>query len=627
MEGMKPARKSDVQRESITYAVRSSMRLLTKKDRIIFVSVTLIQMATGLLDLLGVFLLAYVTASALGISSGENEQGSSGGLFDILPMEAISDPDSLIVIAAVAALFLVTKSLLNILLTRIILVFLAQRQARVSANLAEQIMNKSILYLQSKPSQEFAYALTTGVNFATLMVLGQMTIALTEAVLLILLIIGLAIVSPLETIFAIVFFVFVAYFLHRILSTRAGRLGKISSSVEIGSYTAIQEAISNYREITVSNRRPYYVEYIRQFRQRASQVQADLSMVGLLPKYILEIALIVGAAILVASQLATRDAISALAVIALFLVAGSRILPSILRLQGAALVMRSAAGQAAPTYEIAEHFSPQKEDSSLKSKTESLIQLCHPTNTASFNPHVSMENVKFSYPDSQDFEISGITLNIRSGTSLALTGSTGSGKSTIADLILGIIDPDSGSVRVGGLEPSVAEAMWPGKIGYVPQLSAIANGSIRRNVALGIPEEEIDEAQVFAAIEQARLTEFLQSLPEGLNTHVGENGVRISGGQRQRLGLARALYSKPALLVLDEATSALDADTENAIIETLNRIHGDVTTIVVAHRLATVQQSDQVIYLENGLIMAQGTFQQVRSLSPGFDHQARTLGL
>jgi len=206
-------------------------------------------------------------------------------------------------------------------------------------------------------------------------------------------------------------------------------------------------------------------------------------------------------------------------------------------------------------------------------------------------------------------------------------GSTGAGKSTLADVIIGVLEPDSGSVTISGASPREAISRWSGAIAYVPQSVALVVGSVRENVALGLPADAIDDDMVWEALQRAHLADFLRNSREGLDTYIGERGMRLSGGQRQRLGIARALYTRPRLLVLDEATSALDAETEGAIVRTLDELEGEVSTITVAHRLATVRRADQLLYLEDGRIIAHGTFDEVRGQVKDFDRQASLLGL
>ena len=244
-----------------------------------------------------------------------------------------------------------------------------------------------------------------------------------------------------------------------------------------------------------------------------------------------------------------------------------------------------------------------------------------------FRPTIELSSVSFTYPNQSKPALCEISLVVQAGSSLAIVGPTGAGKSTLADVILGVIDPDLGQVSISGYTPRDVVTKWPGKIGYVPQAVALGNSTIRENIAIGRDRDEIDDEQVWASLAKAHLDGFVSQLPEGLDAPTGERGVRLSGGQRQRLGLARALYTDPKLLVLDEATSALDAETEYAISEVLNALSGRITLITIAHRLATVRKADGVIYLEEGRLIASGSFEDVRIQVPRFDKQAKLLGL
>jgi len=235
--------------------------------------------------------------------------------------------------------------------------------------------------------------------------------------------------------------------------------------------------------------------------------------------------------------------------------------------------------------------------------------------------------VSVTYPGADHPAVIDASVSVLPGKSLALVGSTGAGKSTLADVILGVVDPDLGSVTISGVSPREAVSTWPGAVAYIPQTVGLTEGTIRENVALGLPELAIDDSMVWEALERAHLADFLRDTREGLDTIVGERGVRLSGGQRQRLGIARALYTRPRLLVLDEATSALDAETEQAITETLRELEGQVTTITIAHRLATIRFADQVVFMRHGVIESRGTFEEVRASTPDFERQAHLLGL
>ena len=615
---------------NVRQTIKASLNLLSRRDRRILLLVTGAQMSTALLDLIGVLLLGVVSALSMSLISQSappvqvtsilSNLGLGGGTVTLV-----------IVLAAAAGFALISKSIINMLLTRRVLRFLANRQAMVSGRLAAGLLSRPLLQVQQRSSQETAYALTTGISIATTIVLGQSVVAVTEISVLVVLTIGLFAISPVVTLFAILFFALIAIILQRVMSSWAGHIGRRASNVEVASYSSIQEALRTYREAVVSHRRGLYVQRFQDLRWEAAVVQSDLQFMNLLPKYVFEIALVVGAALLAASQFITRDLNAAVAVIAIFLVAGSRVVPSMLRLQGAAVTVRTAAGQAAPTFTLADELD---EDPAFETVPADLgstdpdgirqrLHAGHPD----FSPSITVSGVRLSYPDSSTPALQNVSIELPAGASLALVGPTGAGKSTLADVILGVLFPSHGSVTIGGLSPTEAVARWPGAIAYVPQEVAMASGTVRENVALGLPVSAIEDDWVWDALERAHLADFLRQSRDGLDTIIGEAGIKLSGGQRQRLGVARALYTKPRLLVLDEATSALDAETEQAIATTLQELEGSVTTVTVAHRLATIRHCDLVVYLESGQTLAQGTFDEVRRLAPNFDQQALLLGL
>ena len=210
---------------------------------------------------------------------------------------------------------------------------------------------------------------------------------------------------------------------------------------------------------------------------------------------------------------------------------------------------------------------------------------------------------------------------------LVLSGPTGSGKTTLVDLLIGVLQPHSGSVLISGSTPLDSISKWPGAISYVPQTVSLVEGTIRENICMGFSTNQISEQDVLNAIDGASLREFITNAPAGLDTQVGEIGSKISGGERQRIGIARALLTNPKLLILDEATSSLDGETEAEIAAAIQSIKGDVTVVMIAHRLSTVRNADFVLYLENGRVMSLGTFEEVRAAIPNFDTQAKLMGL
>jgi len=235
-----------------------------------------------------------------------------------------------------------------------------------------------------------------------------------------------------------------------------------------------------------------------------------------------------------------------------------------------------------------------------------------------FNDTIVFENVSYAYPDTETSAASGINLQIRKGEAIGLVGASGAGKTTIADLLLGLLNPSQGRIVVDGQDISENVRGWQKNLSYVPQTVYLSDDSIRRNVAFGIPDEEIDDAQIMAALRLAQLEDFVQTLPEGLDTFVGERGTWLSGGQRQRIGIARALYHDPDVLVLDEATSSLDSEAEHEISTAIDRLSGSKTIIIIAHRLSTLRSCDRLVFMANAGIEDTGSFDTLAQKNSSF---------
>ncbi len=214
--------------------------------------------------------------------------------------------------------------------------------------------------------------------------------------------------------------------------------------------------------------------------------------------------------------------------------------------------------------------------------------------------------------------LADVSLTIPRFASVGFVGPSGAGKTTIVDVLLGLLTPTGGRVTVDGTDIQTCLPRWQRQIGYIPQTIFLTDDTVRRNVAFGMEDAEIDDAAVWSAIDAAQLRELVESLPEGLDSHVGERGVRLSGGQRQRIGIARALYHRPAVLVMDEATSALDTQTERQFVEALNALQGEHTVVVIAHRLSTVRHCDRLFLLERGRVAAEGTYDELLDTSATF---------
>lgn len=607
-------------------SIRRTLQLLDKRSQRILILLVLVQVGLALLDMAGVLLFGLVAAISASAISGE-DPALVGVVLSFFDLGDTSVLQVVVILAVTAGVLFVTKSVLSFFMIRRAYRFLANRQAIVSSRLASSLLSRPLLDVQRVSSQERSYALVQGANAATIGVLGSGVVLASEVAVLFVLFAGLVIVDWVVAVFTGVFFAVVGAVIYRVLGRWAKRLGQQLSSYEIASITSVQNAIRTYREVTVTGRRGIYIERFRGLRWQSASIQADIQIISQIPKYVFEVALIIGGGLLAISQFLTNDVVAAVAIIAVFLTAATRIMPSLLRFQTAAITIRSQAGVAAPTLALVAEFSQDSQQEAMDPELRERVLNGLASDYAGFSPRVALREVSLTYPGAQRAALSRVSLEVQPGESLALVGATGAGKSTVADVILGVIEPDEGNSQLSGSLPMDAARTWPGAIAYVPQDITVLDGTIRENVGLGLPEELIRDDLVWEALERAHLADLLRQEREDLDTVVGEHGVRLSGGQRQRLGLARALYTRPQLIVLDEATSALDAETEHAISQALSELHGTVTLVLIAHRLATIKNCDQVIYLEEGQVLSAGTFSDVRREQPKFERQAQLLGL
>ena len=403
------------------------------------------------------------------------------------------------------------------------------------------------------------------------------------------------------------------------MNVKAHRLGYLVSELNVASNEKITEVLESYRESVVRNRRDYYSREIGKLRIKLADVLAEMQFMPNVSKYVIESGIVIGAVLIAGVQFALQDARHAVATLSVFLAAGTRIAPAIMRLQQSAIQIRSGIGAAIPTLALIESLK----NAPLAHEVDDELDVVH----SDFDPSVSLNGVGLTYPEKELPALENISLHLVSGKSLAIVGSTGAGKTTLVDVLLGVLPADTGVISISGKPPLEAIAKWPGAISYVPQDVSISNGTFRENVGLGYPPNVVTDELVWSALETAQLAEFVRKLPLGLDTPVGERGAKISGGQRQRLGIARAMFTRPKLLVLDEATSSLDGQTEADISDAIQQLKGSVTVVMIAHRLSTVRNADEVIFMDKGKILARGSFEEVRRAIPDFDNQAKLMGL
>jgi len=596
-----------------------TLQVLSSRDQKRLLGVAALQICIGVLDLFGVVAIGLLGALSVADLQSESPSSQVSNILDLLHLSKSSFQIQALVLACAAVLLLVGRTVISILLTRRILFFLSNRGAQISANLVSRLMSQSLLDIQSRTSQETLFAVTRGVDYLTLQILAPAIVLVSDVALLIVMALGLFVIDPLTAIGTFFIFFAIGYFLYRFMHVRAGLLGVQNSQLNIISNEKIVEVFSTYRELVVRNRRDFYSREIGKDRFALARTSAEINFLPYVSKYAIETSVILGAILIGATQFILQNAEQAVATLVIFLAAGTRIAPAVLRVQQGSVLIRSSMGQAKPTLELIEGLRSM----ATVENTDDKVDIFHD----GFVPDVQIKDVTLTYPNQLIPAVKNVSLTIPAGKFVAFVGSSGAGKTTIIDILLGVLLPDEGSVEISGLTPRHAVSKWPGAVSYVPQDIVIVAGTIRENVALGYPLSEATDELVMAAIKVAQLDNFIETLPQGLDTQVGERGTKISGGQRQRVGIARAMFTHPNLLVLDEATSSLDGETEVGISDAIRRLKGSTTVVMIAHRLSTVRDADMVIYLDHGKILAAGTFQEVRSAIPDFDHQAKLMGL
>jgi ABC-type multidrug transport system fused ATPase/permease subunit len=600
------------------------MNLFPRRDKIRISIILSVQVVGGVLDLIGVALfgaLGALSVSGLGVGTPSNKVNS---LLKFMNLADKSFQSQVAILGTIAALILVLKTIFTAYFSRKILFFLSHRSARLSSNLVDSLLKKTLIEIQSKSSQDHLFAVTSGVNSLILGVLGTLITLVSDISLLIIVGIGLLVVDPVLALITMLIFSAIGLILYLLMSVRARDLGNKSSDLTVESSNLILEVLSTYRESLVRDTRGYYSTKIGYSRENLAMNQAEMQFMPNVSKYVIEASLIVSGVGISAMQFLLQDATHAVATLALFLAAASRISPATIRIQQGALQIRSNIGIARSCLGMIEDLNFDsiflKKDIKPKKSLEKI----------SFTPTIDIVDVDFSYSGkSENLALRNINLAVGAGNFLAIVGPSGSGKTTLVDILLGVLEPSKGDIKIAGKSPLDAIESWPGSIAYVPQEVTIVDGTIRENIVLGfhINNAADTDARCWEALKAANLDEEVSGLPNGLDTHVGERGAKLSGGQRQRLGIARALYTRPRLLVLDEATSALDAETELGIANSIEALLGKVTIVMIAHRLSTVRRANIVVYLENSRVVQIGTFEEVRAKVPNFDKQARLMGL
>jgi ATP-binding cassette subfamily C protein len=585
-------------------AIQASLAFMTPKERGKWYLLNLLRSMLSVLDLAGIFAIGFVATSTAAFLT----EGSSPGRvleFAGLQLPAITAQTLPLAATVILATFLL-KALLSILITKKTAFFVATIEARSAKTIAKRLFGGDLAQARMKSREETAYAIQFGSPAAFNGLLNAVATVLAEMTLFCLICLGFLLIDPIATFAAVAYFAIVAILIQYFIGTLLAKAGLISVQGNVKANTAVGDLIAVFRELSVLGLRDTYIDRIYMSKVETAESEATRTYLIGMPRYVVEAALLIGVAAFVLVQALSGDIVASAATVGVFLAGGFRLTAALLPLQSALLNISGTLPVASTGHELLHDSS-----SELAWEDGSAFGFRTNKTTASNTPlSIKFENVSFHYTTPQEPAVRNISFDIEPGQQVAFIGASGSGKSTIADLMCGVLTPSSGSINVEPLEPARSGGFQV-SVSYVPQKPGLVSGSVADNVALGIESGEIDESRVWAALENANLGSVIRSLPETIFTELGKHQDGLSGGQIQRLGLARALYSKPGLLIMDEATSALDAESESEIAKALNRMRGQVTVVLIAHRLNTVQHADRVFLIDHGSVVDQGSFKEL----------------
>jgi ABC-type multidrug transport system fused ATPase/permease subunit len=552
------------------------------------------------LDSLGIAAMIPLTQL---IAGADTDSGVLGWISDATGR---STPQELIpLVAGAVALLFIAKSVAALVFRW----WLLGRTTRVSATLARGMFRRYVLapYADHRTRRltEVYRNITTSTGQATGVLLATISMC-TDLMMLVAITAVLAVTAPLVTILTVgIFGVFVVG-LQRIFRKRQSQLGEITSESALEAWQFLMPGLDGFREARHTSSSERFVDGFYQARLRGANASRTMGILGEAPRYVLEIGFVVMIGGVSLVLFATGPEGSALTVLGVFGAAALRALPTLNRVSANLATIRT--GQVGLDIVLNSTSELDQRGSHVETPLEG----------EPYRGDIELRHLSFRYADATEDVLTDLSLTIRENATTAFVGSSGAGKSTLLDLVLALQDPTSGTIECGGRSIFADRAAWYSGLGVVPQEVFLVNDTLRSNIAFGVAPENIEQERIDEVVRMSQLGELIQSMPDGLDTIVGERGVRLSGGQRQRLGLARALYRRPRVLVLDEATSALDNATEYEIAETLRGLQGSMTILIVAHRLSTVRGADTLVFLKDGRIESTGTFTEVRQANAEF---------
>lgn len=571
--------------------VRKIWNVFNIKQKVQLIFLLFMTIFGAFLELLGVSaIMPFVN-----LAMNEDSITSNPFLYKIYELSgAATNNEFLIILAMILIGIYVVKNVYLIILYDAQYKFTYNSQQKLEGKLLSCYVKQKYLFHLSKNSAELQRNILQDVTGFFLSVLSYLQL-LTEGSVCITLFIYLLYKDTSITLGVTALLVVFVLGFYGIFKKKINFIGVSSREASAKRVQWVQQALGGIKEIKILGREPFFLNSYNKNAKIFAERQRKYQLAIVAPRPVMETVCIGSLLLIVAFKLKSGVSISYfLPTLSVFAVAAFRMLPSFGRISGC---MGTISFQKSAVDEVCKDI---KEAEYLVDEEQNLIQT-----DINFKNKIVVENLAFQYPNTENYVLRNVTLEIPKNKSVAFVGPSGAGKTTLADIILGILEPTQGGVKVDGSNIFKNLKTWNKKIGYIPQNIYLMDDTIRNNIAFGIDKEEVNEDRITEVLKEAQLKEYVESLEDGLDTYIGERGIRLSGGQRQRIGIARALYGNPEILVLDEATSALDNDTEKAIMEAMEMLHGSKTLIIIAHRLTTIKNCDYIYEIKDKTVNLQ----------------------
>jgi ABC-type multidrug transport system fused ATPase/permease subunit len=598
------------------FKIRDSINLVSRADLRKIRLYSFLQILVNFFDLVGLFLVGIIATLAF---QGINNKFYDSQLSDILEnlkLDSYSFQIQIAIMSVFTALIFVLKTIFSLLLTKRLYLFLTVKSADFSIEILRKFVGKQLSFIQKKSIQETIHIIATGIENIFIGIIASSSTLLADLFLLLLILLSLSTLDLTLSIVFLIYFSCVAIFIYFWTHKKTKTLGHKSSELAIYTAEKVTELIKLYKVLYTSNNLTKQLDLISESRIKHGYVMAELNFLPLVSKYIIEGSIILGTLIISAITFLMEDASSSVSTLLVFVAASTRITPAILRIQQTIHLINLNLGS---TSVVFDYISDLTYSSDRKGTEYAEVLHTSVPHADVFVPRVEVFNLNYQYPQGNYFQLKNIELVLNPNEFVAFVGKSGSGKSTLVNLILGLNNPDSGKIQISGREPMAAIKKWPSKIAIVPQEIELFGNSLLHNIVMNNEIKSEDILNAKETLDLVHLSHLVDPSKRIEDITIANINESLSGGEKQRLGIARAIFSKPQLLILDEATSALDIDTELDLVRSLEKIRTKMTVIVIAHRYSTIRSAEKIVYFDKGRIVSVGSFDELKGKIANFD--------